>query len=247
MIKFPVHKHLFGLAIAAALVATACAAPQATNSPSPEVAGSPTETTAATNAQEASDTKAATDADTKAEVKVGQPAPEFTAVDSTGKSHNLSDFKGKIVVLEWTNHECPFVRKHYESENMQKIQKMATDKGVVWLSVVSSAPGSEGHVDGAKADSLTKERNAAPTAVLLDPDGKLGRLYGARTTPHMFVIAEDGTLAYMGAIDSIPSADKADIAKAENYVTQALEQLMKGEAVTNATTQPYGCTVKYAS
>ncbi|MDW8200395.1 MAG: thioredoxin family protein [Cyanobacteriota bacterium SKYGB_h_bin112] len=236
MIKFPVRNHLVGLAIAATLVATACAPKVTETTASPEATASPAQTVAATDASA-----------TKADVSVGKPAPNFTAVDSNGKSHQLSDFKGKVVVLEWTNHECPFVRKHYESENMQKIQKQATEKGVVWLSVVSSAPGNQGYVDGAKANSLTKERNASPTAVLLDPDGKLGRLYGARTTPHMFVIAADGTLAYMGAIDSIASSNKADVAKAENYVTKAIEQVLKGEPVTNAVTQPYGCSVKYAS
>lgn len=236
MITFPIRNHLVGLAIATTLVATACTPKVTETTASPEATSSPAQTVAATNTNA-----------TKADVSVGKPAPNFTAVDSNGKSHQLSDFKGKVVVLEWTNHECPFVRKHYDSENMQKTQKLATDKGVVWLSVVSSAPGNQGYVDGAKANSLTKERNAAPTAVLLDPDGKLGRLYGARTTPHMFVIAADGTLAYMGAIDSIASSNKADVAKAENYVTKAIEQVLKGEPVTNATTQPYGCTVKYAS
>ncbi len=227
-----IQARLVGLAIGAALVTAACSAP-VTQTPAPD---------AASSAQPASSTEVAS-----AGVKVGQPAPNFTAVDSNGKSHQLSDFKGKVVVLEWTNHQCPFVRKHYESDNMQKTQKQATDKGVVWLSIVSSAPGQQGSVDGKQANTLTAERKASPTAVLLDPDGKVGRLYSARTTPHMFVIAADGTLAYMGAIDSISSSDKADVAKAENYVTAALEQVLKGQPVTKSTTQPYGCTVKYST
>ena len=177
--------------------------------------------------------------------RVGEPAPDFTGVDSNGKTHRLSDFKGKTVVLEWTNHECPFVRKHYESGNMQKLQKAATGDGVVWLSVVSSAPGQQGNVDGQKANQLTKSRNAAPTAVLLDSDGAIGRTYSARTTPHMFVITPEGKLAYAGAIDSISSSNKADISKADNYVTDALKAVKNGQPVSKPATQPYGCSVKY--
>jgi peroxiredoxin len=180
------------------------------------------------------------------EVKIGAPAPNFTAVDSNGKNHNLSDFKGKTVVLEWTNHDCPFVKKHYETNNMQKLQKSATTQGVVWLSIISSAPGQQGFVNGAKANELTKSRNAAPTAVILDPDGKLGRLYGARTTPHMFVIAPNGNLAYMGAIDDKPSVNKDDVATAKNFVAEALSAIKAGKPVAIPTTQPYGCSVKYA-
>jgi len=180
------------------------------------------------------------------EVKIGAPAPNFTAVDSNGKNHNLSDFKGKTVVLEWTNHDCPFVKKHYETNNMQKLQKSATSQGVVWLSIISSAPGQQGFVNGAKANELTKSRNAAPTAVILDPDGKLGKLYGARTTPHMFVIAPNGNLAYMGAIDDKPTTNKDDVATAKNFVAEALSAVKAGKPVAVATTQPYGCSVKYA-
>lgn len=180
-------------------------------------------------------------------VRVGQPAPDFTGVDSNGKTHRLSDFQGKVVVLEWTNHQCPFVRKHYESGNMQKLQKSATASGVVWLSVNSSAPGQQGNVNGTQANDLVKSRGAAPTAVLLDPDGKIGRLYNARTTPHMFVIANNGTLAYMGAIDSISSAEQADITKAKNYVSAAVDTVLKGQKVDTPVTQPYGCTVKYGT
>ncbi|MCS6959817.1 MAG: thioredoxin family protein [Pseudanabaenaceae cyanobacterium SKYGB_i_bin29] len=179
------------------------------------------------------------------DVKVGAPAPAFTVTDSNGKKHSLSDFKGKTVVLEWTNHECPFVKKHYETDNMQKLQRAATAQGVVWLSVISSAPGQQGFVDAAKANELTKSRNASPTAVILDPDGTFGRLYGARTTPHMFIIAPDGKLAYMGAIDDKPSANKNDVAGARNYISEALEAIKAGRPVAVATTQPYGCSVKY--
>ncbi len=182
-----------------------------------------------------------------ADVIIGKPAPDFTAVDSAGRAHRLSDYRGKRVILEWTNHDCPFVRKHYRSGNMQKTQKSAQADGVVWLSVVSSAPGLEGHVSGDEADALTKSRNAYPAAVLLDPAGKLGRLYRARVTPHMYIIDTDGTLAYKGAIDSIASGDTADIPDATNYVLQAMAQLKAGEPVKEATTRPYGCTVKYGS
>lgn len=182
-----------------------------------------------------------------ADVIIGKPAPDFTAVDSAGRAHRLSDYRGKRVILEWTNHDCPFVAKHYRSGNMQKTQKSAKKDGVVWLSVVSSAPGLEGHVSGGEADALTKKRDAHPAAVLLDPDGKLGRLYRARVTPHMFIIDTDGTLAYKGAIDSIASGDAGDIPEATNYVLQAMAQLKAGKPVTESTTRPYGCTVKYGS
>jgi len=177
---------------------------------------------------------------------VGQPAPAFTVSDSNGKVHSLADFKGKIVVLEWWNFECPFVAKHYGSGNMQKLHKEWTAKGVVWLTVSSSAPGKQGHVDGVKADALMKEKAGAPTAVLLDHDGKAGKAYGAKTTPHMFVIDAKGTVAYAGGIDDKPSTEQADIATAKNYVSAALAEVTAGKAVTTATSQPYGCSVKYA-
>src|SRR5262249_26228958 len=139
-----------------------------------------------------------------AEPTIGQPAPAFTAVDSNGKSHSLSEFKGRTVVLEWTNDGCPYVGKHYNSGNMQKLQQEATGAGVVWLSVISSAPGKQGYVTGAEANTLTTSRNAHPTAVLLDPTGAIGRDYEAQTTPHMFVIDKTGVLRYMGAIDDKP-------------------------------------------
>ena len=178
-------------------------------------------------------------------VQVGQPAPDFVATDSQGKSVALSSLRGKTVVLEWTNHECPYTRKHYDSGNMQGLQKAATADGVVWLSIVSSAPGREGYVDGKAADKLTVSRKAAPSAVLLDPKGTIGRLYKARTTPHMFVIDKGGRVAYMGAIDSKPSANPADIASSKNYVRGALASLKSGKAIAPSRTSPYGCSVKY--
>jgi len=178
-------------------------------------------------------------------LKPGEAAPDFTLPGADGKSHSLGSFKGKYVVLEWTNHECPFVKKHYKSGNMQSQQKELTGKGAVWLSIVSSAPGKQGHVDAAKAAELTASRGAAPTAVLLDASGEVGRKYGAKTTPHMYVIAPDGKLIYMGGIDSIPSADVDDIASATPYVKVALGEAMAGKPVTRASTQPYGCSVKY--
>jgi peroxiredoxin len=177
--------------------------------------------------------------------KIGEPAPEFTLQGADGKSYALSSFKGKHVILEWTNHECPFVKKHYDSGNMQSHQKELTAKGAVWLSVVSSAPGKQGHVDAAKATELTQSRKASPTAVLLDPSGDVGRKYDAKTTPHMYIVAPDGKLVYMGGIDSIPSADKGDIAKATPYVKVALNEAMAGKPVSNASTKPYGCAIKY--
>jgi peroxiredoxin len=177
---------------------------------------------------------------------VGQPAPSFTAADSHGKARSLADFQGKVVVLEWWNFECPFVGKHYGSGNMQRLQKEWTGKGVVWLTVSSSAPGKQGHVDGAKADALMKEKGGASTAVLLDHDGKVGRAYGAKTTPHMFVIDAKGRLVYAGGIDDRPSTDQADIASAKGYVGAALSEVLAGKPVTTPTSQPYGCSVKYA-
>ena len=177
--------------------------------------------------------------------KVGEPAPDFSLQGSDGKTWSLHDQKGKYVVLEWTNSECPFVRKHYGAGNMQAQQKLLTGKGAVWLTIVSSAPGKEGFVDAAKANALTQERGAAPTAVLLDPTGEVGHRYDAKTTPHLFLVAPDGKLLYMGGIDSIPSTDKDDIGKATQYLEVAFREATSGKPVTNATTRPYGCSVKY--
>ncbi|MFG6464576.1 redoxin domain-containing protein [Roseateles sp. DXS20W] len=182
-----------------------------------------------------------------ANVNVEAPAPAFTATTADGKTVNLADYKGRTVVLEWTNHDCPYVKKHYGSGNMQGQQKDATGQGVVWLQVISSAPGQQGFVDGATAKKLNADRGAAPTATLLDPKGELGRLYGAQTTPHLYVIKGDGTLAYKGGIDSIASAKVEDIAKAEPYVKLALADVAAGRKVEKASTRPYGCSVKYAS
>lgn len=181
---------------------------------------------------------------TTAAAKVGQAAPAIQLVDSTGKTRSLAEFKGKTVVLEWTNHECPFVKKHYGG-NMQAQQRDATADGVVWLTVNSSAPGKQGHVDGAAAERVRKDARAVQTAYLLDPQGTTGRAYGAKTTPHMYIVDPNGVLRYAGGIDSIPSADTADIAKATQYVPQALAELAAGKPVSVATTRPYGCTVKY--
>lgn len=180
-----------------------------------------------------------------AEPIIGKDAPAFTAKDSKGNDVKLEDYKGKIVVLEWTNHECPFVVKHYDSGNMQSTQAKALEHGAVWLTVISSAEGKQGHVDGAKADALTADRKAVPSAVLLDAKGEVGRLYAAKTTPHMFVIDDKGVLAYAGAIDSIPSVDQADIAKADNYVLKAIKALKDGKPVEVSSSKSYGCGIKY--
>ena len=176
----------------------------------------------------------------------GDSAPAFTATDSNGKAHKLSDFKGKYVVLEWTNSGCPFTVKHYASGNMQKLQKQWTSKGVVWLSVISSAPGKQGYKTPAEENSYLKDSNASPTAVLMDPKGDLGHLYGAKTTPHMFVIDPNGKVIYAGAIDDKPTTDQEDIAGAKNYLNAALSESLEGKPVAMASTQPYGCSVKYA-
>jgi peroxiredoxin len=180
-------------------------------------------------------------------VAVGEAAPDFSVTDSNGKTQTLAQYKGKTVVLEWNNPECPFVRKHYSSGNMQKQQADAVADGVVWLTINSGANGKQGHLDGAGANAFVAQYHATPTAYLLDPDGKVGKLYGARTTPHMYVIDASGTLRYMGGIDSIASTDKEDLAKATQYVRQALAELKAGKPVSTATSQPYGCGVKYES
>jgi peroxiredoxin len=181
-----------------------------------------------------------------AQAVVGQPAPAFTLTDSNGKTRSLADFAGKTVVLEWWNYQCPFVGKHYNSGHMQKLQKEWTAKGVVWLTVNSSAVGKQGYVDGAQANALMQEKGGAPTAILLDHDGTVGRAYGAKTTPHMFVIDAKGTIVYAGGIDDKPSTDLADIATATDYVEQALSELLSGRPVSVASSRPYGCSVKYA-
>lgn len=182
-----------------------------------------------------------------AEPLVGKAAPAFSGKAADGSTINLADLKGKTVVLEWTNHDCPYVKKHYDlSGNIPGLQKDATAKEVVWLQVISSAPGKQGNVDGATAKSLNEKRSAVPTNTILDPEGTIGKLYDAKVTPHMFVINAEGTLVYKGGIDSIKTADPADIPKAIPYVKDALEAVGAGKAIKNSSTAPYGCSIKYA-
>ena len=176
---------------------------------------------------------------------IGKAAPLFTAVDSNGKTVALENLRGKIVVLETTNHDCPYVAKHYRVGNMQAQQKDAAAKGIVWLTVASSAPGEQGHVTPAQANDLTAKRSAAPAAVLIDPLSKVARAYGATVTPHMYVIDANGLLVYKGGIDSIATSDASDIAKATQYVRVALDELQAGKPIAQASTRAYGCTLKY--
>ncbi|HEY7552577.1 MAG TPA: redoxin domain-containing protein [Hyphomicrobiaceae bacterium] len=178
-----------------------------------------------------------------AAVQTGGPAPDFTATDTKGTQHTLTAFRGRTVVLEWTNHECPYTGKHYATGNMQALQADATAAGVIWLTVVSSRRGEQGYVEATQADRLTASRKAHPTAVLLDPSGNLGHLYDARTTPHMFVIDGAGTL--VGAIDDRPTANPASVKGARNYVREALDAVAAGRPVAVTATRPYGCSVKY--
>jgi len=180
-------------------------------------------------------------------LETGKPAPEFTLTDTHGKIHSLTDFKGKTVVLEWTNPGCPFVVKHYGSGNMQALQKEYTAKGVVWLTICSSAPGKQGQMSSANWNKNLTENGSSPTALLIDEDGTVGRLYKAKTTPHLFVINSGGNVVYEGAIDSIKSPNPEDIPKATNYVRAALDEVLAGKPVTQPSTTPYGCSVKYAN
>ena len=176
---------------------------------------------------------------------VGQPAPDFIAVDTAGKQHRLSDFAGKYVVLEWTNPGCPFVRKHYGSGNMPATQKAATDKGVVWLAINSTERAASDYLKPAALEAWMKAQSGAPTAVLMDEDGVIGRAYAARTTPHLYIIDPKGVLVYAGGIDSIASSRVEDIKTATNYVNQALGEAFGGKPISAATTKPYGCSIKY--
>jgi hypothetical protein len=178
---------------------------------------------------------------------IGEPAPDFTLTDASGKTHTLADYKGKTVVLEWNNPECPFVKKHYGAGNMQAQQGKATAAGVVWLTVNSSASGKQGNLDGAGANAYVGKVGSRQSAYLLDADGKVGHAYGARTTPHVYVIGPDGALRYAGGIDSIASTDASDIPKATQYVAQALDEIAAGKPVSVPTSEPYGCSVKYGS
>ncbi len=176
---------------------------------------------------------------------VGSTAPDFSVTDSKGKTQSVSQYKGKYVVLEWFNPECPFVKKHYGSGNMQKLQEEFTGKGVVWLSIDSSAPGKEGNLSADQANAKMADLKMHSTALVLDPDGKAGRTYGAKNTPHMFIINPEGKLIYAGAIDSKDTANPADIATATNYVKAALDESLAGKVITTSSSRPYGCSVKY--
>lgn len=178
---------------------------------------------------------------------IDKTAPAFSGKAADGSTINLADLKGKTVVLEWTNHDCPYVIKHYESGNIPKLQKEALAKDVVWLQVISSAPGEQGFVDGAKAQKVNEYRNSVPTNTILDPEGTIGKLYGAKTTPHLYVINPEGSLVYKGGIDSIKSSKQQDIPDATNYVRETLDALAAGKKVPHPSTAPYGCSIKYAS
>jgi peroxiredoxin len=177
----------------------------------------------------------------------GSTAPDFKGVDSNGVEHSLSEYRGKFVVLEWANKGCPYEQKHYLSGNMESLQKQWTGKGVVWLSIISSAPGQQGYVTPAEENDYLKTMKALPTAALLDPKGAIGHLYDAKTTPHMFVIDPTGKIVYQGAIDDKPTPDQADLKTADNYLNDALNAAMAGKPVAVAVTKPYGCSVKYAN
>jgi peroxiredoxin len=180
-----------------------------------------------------------------AAAKVGQAAPDFTATASNGKKFRLSDYRGKFVVLEWHNNGCPYVGKHYKSGNMQRLQKQWTGQGVVWFTIISSAPGKQGYVTASEENEYLAKMQAAPTAALLDPTGEIGHLYDAKTSPQMVVMNPQSIVIYDGAIDDKPTTDLSDIAGATNYVNLALEQAMAGKQVETPTTRPYGCSVKY--
>jgi peroxiredoxin len=178
---------------------------------------------------------------------IGQQAPSFKVADAEGRVRSLEEFRGKTVVLEWTNNGCPYVKKHYDSGSMQGLQKSAAKDGVVWLSVISSAPGMQGYLEPKGVKSWKAQAGAAPSAVLLDPKGSVGRLYEAKTTPHMYVVDKAGKLVYMGGIDDQPTADPASLKGAKNYVTAALADVKAGRQVAQAVSRPYGCSVKYGS
>jgi peroxiredoxin len=176
---------------------------------------------------------------------IGEMAPNWTGTDTNGVEHALSDFKGKTVIMEWTNHDCPYVKKHYDSGNMQSLQKEATDNGAVWVSIASSAEGKQGHVTAETGNQVMTDVGSNATAKILDASGEIGKMYDAKTTPHMFVVDPEGTLVYAGAIDSDPSFKQDGIADATNYVKAAWEAVVAGEPVEVVSTQAYGCSVKY--
>lgn len=177
--------------------------------------------------------------------EIGKTAPDFNLTSAEGKTHSLADFKGKYVVLEWVNYDCPFVKKHYGSNNMQKLQKEMTSKDVVWLSICSSAEGKQGHFAGQELLDRIKKEGSNATAYLIDEDGSVGKMYGAKTTPHCYVISPEGNLIYAGAIDDKASADPEDIKKSKNLVKSCIDEAISGSAVSTATSKPYGCGVKY--
>jgi peroxiredoxin len=179
--------------------------------------------------------------------RVGSPAPAFTGTDTNGQTHSLSDYHGKFVVLEWTNKDCPYTEKQYNSGNMQSLQKQWTAKGVVWLTILSSAPGHQGYMTASEENGWISKVHADPTAAILDPTGAIGHAYEAKTTPHMFVIDPSGNLIYEGAIDDHPTTDLADVPASKNYVSAALTEALAGQPVAVTYTRPYGCSVKYAN
>lgn len=180
-----------------------------------------------------------------ADAVVGEQAPDFKVVDANGNMHSLSDYEGQYVILEWLNHGCPYIRKHYDGNNMQQLQQKYTDQGVVWLSVISSAPGTQGYMEPEEARQSIEEYGASPTAILLDPKGEMGRAYDARVTPHMFIIDPDGVVRYNGAIDDKPTPRANSLETAHNYIDAAMNSLMNGEEVEVKSNTPYGCGVKY--
>jgi peroxiredoxin len=177
--------------------------------------------------------------------QIGSQAPDFHGTDSSGKTQSLDEYRGKFVVLEWHNHDCPYTVKHYKSGNMQSLQKQWTAKGVVWFTVISSAPGEQGYVDAGAENAYMTKMEAKPTAAILDPSGVIGHLYGAKTTPNMFIIDPSGKMIYAGAIDDHATTDVSDISASKNYVSAALTEAMNGQPVQTAYTRPYGCSVKY--
>ncbi|MCX8106208.1 MAG: thioredoxin family protein [Ignavibacterium album] len=177
--------------------------------------------------------------------RLNESAPDFRLKDSNGKEHSLRDFKGKVVVLEWINYDCPFVKKHYDSKNMQSLQEKYTAEGVIWLAICSSAPGKQGNFSPDEINKRSKNHNAKFTAYLIDEDGKVGKMYGAKTTPHIYIIDKDGKLVYAGGIDDKASTDVNDIKTAKNYISTALDEILEGKKVSVQSSTPYGCSVKY--
>ncbi len=230
------------LAAGLLLIATACSSTESSGDASAEAEANDVDVSGA--AAEVAVVESSADLSV---ATLGQPAPDFTLTDTNGTTHSLADFRGRTVVLEWINHGCPFVKKHYGSENMQNLQARYTDQDVVWLSICSSAPGKQGHMSAEDWNAKNAEIGAVPTAVLIDADGNVGTKYAAKTTPHMYVIDAEGTLIYNGAIDDDRSANPNAAATANNYVAQTLDALLAGESVEPFGNRSYGCPVKYAT